>query len=245
MTIPARWPKSALILLLFSALFPRLTDRAFAEGIAIDPIIDPVMLAAGFGTAGISELLIRYAPPIDLLDPPDASLINPVDKAMMFPYSFQTDVASTVMQYSAAAIPVLMSASTGNMQKTITDGMVYAESLALAYGSKNVLKYLLPRYRPYVYEGGAPGMDSTQDNESFPSAHSTMAFTAAAFAVYLYTQGLPGSADEWPFLVADYGLAGLTASYRVLSGMHFVTDVLAGAVLGTFCGFIIPSILRR
>jgi membrane-associated phospholipid phosphatase len=232
-------------LLFCSALFTLSLGRAFGEGIPIDTVNDPILLAAGFGTAGISELIIRYVPPIEVLSAPDQLLINPVDLGTMFPYSFQTDIASSVLQYSAAAIPLIMSASSGNMQKTITDSMVYAESLALAYGSKNILKYLFPRYRPYVYEGGAPGITQSEDDESFPSGHSTMAFTAAAFAIYLYTQSLPGSANEWPFLVADYGLASLTAAYRVLSGMHFLTDVLAGAVIGTFCGFIIPSIVRR
>jgi membrane-associated phospholipid phosphatase len=239
---PAAASSAALILFLSCAALP---PAAVAEGIPTDPVGDPLLLGAGFGLAGISEVLIRFAPPIEVPEGPDVRLIDAMDRAAMFPYSRDADIASSVTQYSAATIPLLMSLTGDTLQESVTDAIVYAESLTLAYGAKNVLKYLLPRYRPYVYSGGAPGIDPYEDDQSFPSTHTTMAFTAAAFTAYLYTQSLPGSASEWPFVVTGYALATLTAAYRVFSGMHFVTDVLGGAVLGTLCGFVVPSIVRR
>ena len=72
-----------------------------------------------------------------------------------------------------------------------------------------------------------------------------MAFAAAGFSTYLLLQGYPKTAWYLPLVVADYGLAFLTASYRVYSGVHFVSDVLAGAVLGTLCGFLLPSVIHK
>lgn len=48
-----------------------------------------------------------------------------------------------------------------------------------------------------------------------------------------------------PFTVVSYGLAAATASLRVLSGMHFTTDVLAGAALGSAFGFLVPFLHQR
>ena len=63
---------------------------------------------------------------------------------------------------------------------------------------------------------------------SFPSGHSA---SAAAFAT--------GIALEWPALAAPIGLlaAGVAAS-RVATGVHYPSDVLAGAALGMGAGIL-------
>ncbi|MGO9308956.1 MAG: phosphatase PAP2 family protein [Spirochaetia bacterium] len=43
-------------------------------------------------------------------------------------------------------------------------------------------------------------------------------------------------------LGSEVSLAALTASLRVFSGMHFMTDVIVGAVLGTAIGIALPLI---
>jgi membrane-associated phospholipid phosphatase len=58
--------------------------------------------------------------------------------------------------------------------------------------------------------------------------------------VYAFSLYLPSSPWLLPFGAASYGLAGLAASFRVFSGMHFITDVIAGAALGAIAGYVIP-----
>jgi undecaprenyl-diphosphatase len=87
-------------------------------------------------------------------------------------------------------------------------------------------------------------VDSSEDEQSFPSGHATLSFTAAAFSAYLFSRGLPGTANHFPFVIANFSLAGMTSSYRVLSGMHFLTDIAAGVLIGVVCGFIVPSLIR-
>ena len=63
-------------------------------------------------------------------------------------------------------------------------------------------------------------------SSSFPSGHAASAF---AFTT--------GAAQEMPWLVAPLGtLASGVAFSRVYTGVHFPSDVLAGAVLGTAIG---------
>ena len=47
---------------------------------------------------------------------------------------------------------------------------------------------------------------------------------------------------EDPVIAASYSLAAATAAMRVASGCHFVTDVLAGAALGSVIGIAVPAL---
>jgi hypothetical protein len=234
------FPAAAVLVAALTLGMPRL----WAAGITINPSQDAVLAGSMIGFAGLSELLIRLVPSPVPLGAADIDQVDPVDRALMFPYSRQADIASTVMQYASVAVPIAFSLA-DDPSSAPSVALVYAESLSLAYGVKNVLKYLVPRYRPYVYTGGALGMDHAEDDQSFPSGHATIAFTAAAFSAYMYFQGLPRTADYLPFVIANFGLAGLTATYRVTSGVHFLTDVIAGAAIGTLCGFVFPAVIRK
>jgi len=214
-----------------------------AQSFQLDPARDGIILGTGLLLAGLGELLVSLSHPVVATQPPDITEVPIFDQAAMFRYSKDADTVSSVLQFATLSVPLLLSAS-AKPDSTFSVGVVYAESLALAYGAKNVLKFLFPRPRPYTYNGGAPGVDSSEDEQSFPSGHATMSFTAAAFSAYLFSRGLPGTANYFPFVIVNFSLAGLTSSYRVLSGMHFLSDIAAGAVLGVVCGFVVPSLVR-
>lgn len=65
------------------------------------------------------------------------------------------------------------------------------------------------------------------DNKSFPSAHTTLAFSAAAFLDRRYGEQY---ATTWT--PALYGLAALTGVARVEAQKHHWVDVVAGGALG-------------
>ncbi len=226
----------AAFILLVSAAAP-------LEALTVDPMRDGIALGISAAFAGTSELLVRYAP--SLPTTPETSLagLGPLDTALLFRYSEPGDVASTFLESAAMLTPIALSLAM-SPSVVLPDLVAYGESFGLALAAKNVMKYLLPRYRPYTLQGGAEGVNQSEDDQSFPSGHATMAFTAAAFSTYLYIEGLPGSAPLLPFVLSSYALAGLTASYRVLFGMHFLSDVLAGAAVGMICGFVVPALFR-
>ena len=93
-------------------------------------------------------------------------------------------------------------------------------TVLLAYLANIALKYLVRRSRPDLE--GLPPLSSTVTSLSFPSAHSTSSF-AAARAI-----GSGGLARR-PL----YGLASAMAVSRLYAGVHYPTDVLAGAAFGT------------
>ncbi len=95
-------------------------------------------------------------------------------------------------------------------------------TVMLAYLANIGLKYVVRRPRPSLE--GLPPLSSTVTSLSFPSAHSTTSF-AAARALTAGEGGLP------PLPV--YALAKAMALSRIYVGVHYPSDIVAGAALGT------------
>src|SRR3989344_5334257 len=99
------------------------------------------------------------------------------------------------------------------------------ELLLAAVGSwslAQVLQQLFDRTRPYLSLAETPLVDLWYHTPSFPSGHATLAF-ATATIIFLHHRKI----GVW-FLLA----AALVALGRVLVGVHYLGDILAGALLG-------------
>lgn len=92
----------------------------------------------------------------------------------------------------------------------------FGERLAAALITSTVvsgiLKYSVGRTRP-----------SGTNNLSFPSGHTTVAFTLAAVV-----QGNYG----WGWGLPAYALAAVTAAARIADGAHWLSDTVMGATIG-------------
>ena len=160
----------------------------------------------------------------------------------MAPYSKTLDDLSLVPAIAVALSPAVL--LTQPSSEYLTIGLMYIESFAITYGSKELIKFLVHRERPYMYDANTP-MSLVQDeehNESFLSGHTALAFNGASFASYVFCKYNPDSKWKIPVIAASYSLAAATAAMRVASGCHFVTDVLAGAALGTVIGIAVPAL---
>ncbi len=94
--------------------------------------------------------------------------------------------------------------------------------VALAYLANFGLKNVFRRKRPLLED--LPQLIKTPTALSFPSAHATSSFAAArAYSPLLPTRPL-------------YAVAGAMALSRVYLGVHYPTDILAGATFGTIIG---------
>ena len=93
-------------------------------------------------------------------------------------------------------------------------------TVAGMYGLNTAIKLVVGRRRPEL--PGLPPLTGTPTDLSFPSAHASTAFAGAR----LYSQlGLP--------IVPLYSLATGLALSRLYLGVHYPSDVLAGAMLGS------------
>ena len=89
------------------------------------------------------------------------------------------------------------------------------------------IKRIFCRTRPRDIEPHCWADIMTRDRFSFPSGHSTTAFAVALSLGSFYPEIMP-----WLLL-----LAANVAISRVIIGMHFLSDVLAGSVMGALLGY--------
>ena len=102
-----------------------------------------------------------------------------------------------------------------------------------------LLKRALPRLRPSNLPDAIVAPDERIFHNSFPSGHTTTAF-ALAFWVFLLTRGTRYRLWGYGALV----LAGLVGLSRIYRGVHYPSDVLAGALIGVLWGAIAYFILN-
>ena len=119
-----------------------------------------------------------------------------------------------------------------------------AELYLLYYGITHITKSLAGRFRPYMYNENVPLNEKIDYDSrlSFFSGHAAATFASAVFLSTIYSKYYPDS--KWKSIVWGSSLfvASITASLRVISGMHFLSDVLIGAAVGSLIGYFVPLI---
>jgi undecaprenyl-diphosphatase len=100
----------------------------------------------------------------------------------------------------------------------------------LAIGVNYVAKVAIGRQRPLIEDH--PPLAKAPTKLSFPSAHATSSVTAATALGRVRPRARP-------YLFA---LAAAICAGRPYLGMHYPSDVLAGAILGACLGSIVPGL---
>ncbi len=105
-------------------------------------------------------------------------------------------------------------------------------SLGLAFLLAVILGELFGRVRPFVAfpDVAQVLVPPPLSDTSFPSRHSAIAF-AAAYFLHRHAKG--------PVVVIGWILAVLVALGRVLVGVHYPSDVLAGALVGMLAVYLV------
>ena len=103
--------------------------------------------------------------------------------------------------------------------------------------TNGILKHLVERPRPWLTVEGLTPLIAEHDPNSFPSGHTSASFAAAS----AWCRTLP---RRWMGVTAVV-LAALMGFSRLYVGVHFPSDVLAGVLVGLFCGWLACLLWQR
>ena len=118
---------------------------------------------------------------------------------------------------------VLAAGVIANDKSILKKGLYIVETVAGAYLITTGLKQSFQRERPYTANPKIIPV-STSSSPSFPSGHTSTAFAAATSLTIAF--------PKWYVAVPAYAWAATVGYSRMYLGVHYPTDVLAGAVIG-------------
>ena len=233
--------KKALAIFCFLLLcFNIKAESVFSLDLKTDIILST--LAAGLF---VSSLFIEN-PPNQIPDSLNRSDVNPFDRFFMVTRRNQ-DIrfASDIMIAGISLLPVISVEDNFNANRLLTYTVMYSQTLLLAHGIEGLMKNNITRFRPYLHDGGDLSLRTDIRHESFPSGHTCTAFLSATFFATTFSMENPDSRWKWPVIIGSYTLATGVGAMRMMAGMHFFTDVLAGAALGSLFGWLVPYLHRN
>lgn len=172
-------------------------------------------LAFGLG-AGLTGALYPLDNDVETKLGPDELFSHSANSVMN--YAFAPYV------YGGVSLIIWMVGAGAKHPKLALTGRALTESLFLSMAVTWITKLAFRRERP---NGGSL---------SFPSGHTTAAFSSAAVLTVFY---------GWKGALPGYALATLVSLNRLDSHAHFLTDVVMGAVIGSVIGVGTAKFLRK
>lgn len=183
----------------------------------------------------------------------DPSQVNALDRFVTELNSPTARWLSDVGVATMIALPFAVSAieaGTGDFEKPGLrfgeDALVIGQTLGATLLISSALKVIVRRPRPLTYNGTFDSEDRLGGDArlSFPSGHSSFSFSSASLTTVMLAERHGRSAITFVGAAGSYLLAATVAFLRVAGGKHFVTDVVAGALLGTGLGLAVPLLHR-
>lgn len=112
-----------------------------------------------------------------------------------------------------------------NGKKEVRQKALYiGESIVVSSLATWALKYSINRPRPFQKYPGLIQPASNGGSPSFPSGHTSQAFSTATALTIAF--------PKWYVAVPAFGWAGVVSYSRMYLGVHYPTDVAAGAIVG-------------
>ena len=123
-----------------------------------------------------------------------------------------------------------------NDKKLSGNACVTLTAIAVNEAVTVVLKYSVNRVRPFITYPDIT-KKSKAGSPSFPSGHTSMAFATATSLSLTY--------PKWYVIVPVYTWAGTVGYSRMYLGVHYPSDVLMGAIVGSGSAWVTHLVNKR
>ena len=119
--------------------------------------------------------------------------------------------------------------SDGKVNKEVVLHALFAS--IIAWGFASMIKSFFPTLRPFEAQGLQPLTLTTPSDGSFPSSHTAVAF-ALAITIWQHDK-------KWGAIYILYAI--LVGFGRVVSNVHYASDIFGGAILGSVIAYLVEK----
>jgi membrane-associated phospholipid phosphatase len=174
----------------------------------------------------------------------DPATLNAVDRTTAGYWSPNWQTASDYGLYAIAAGAATLLFVDEGLFPALNDLVVVAESGLAATALASIMTLASGRPRPFLYGEDAPlaKRNGADAGLSFLSSHAAVSFAIATSTFMTMRRLHPRSNAPWIVMGVGGLAAAFVASARVLGGMHFISDSVGGAIVGTSVGVLIPAL---
>lgn len=132
----------------------------------------------------------------------------------------------------------------GRIHEWRENTLVISEAMVIAVTVNKLTKVAFARRRPYKhFATEQTEVDDPDEDVSFPSGHTSLAFSlAVAGGTVASIRGYKSAPWVWGIGLTA---AAATGYLRMAADQHYLTDVVGGAVMGGAIGFAVPWFLAR
>lgn len=217
-----------------------LSSAAHAQTYKLDLQVDIPLIALG-AAVSFAGLLKRSELPACAPNC-DTSSLNALDRTAVHYASAGGATLGDIMLPVLLVAPLVLTAIDTHFEGIFAEVVVLAEAVLLTQMMTQLTKFAVQRNSPPLYSGddNHPLLRDFDATRSFFSAHTATTCSAAAMFTVGYFLRHPNDPMRFVVLAASAALALGTGVAMVLSGAHFWTDVMAGAVAGSAIGALVP-----
>ncbi len=225
--------------------------RRFSTG---EWVVTAVSLSAALASLFVPVRADAWSRPGFLFDEPARNTLRVRSEGWRLNVRDTSDVLLSISTTYPFLVDSLMVAWWHRGSSTVATQMTLmnAEAMGISAGIQGVVSALVSRERPFGRNCEDSVIGQTQDcltynrYRSFFSGHSSQAFVSAMLTcahhanIPLYgTRGADRAA-----CVTHIGVAAAIATMRVLADVHYVSDVITGAIVGSAVGLAVPYLLH-
>jgi membrane-associated phospholipid phosphatase len=173
-----------------------------------------------------------------------SSDVNAFDRVTAGTWSPGWQIASSVVLATQGAGAAALLFADEGARHGLNDAVVVGEAALASVGVGSMIALAVRRPRPFLYGDKAPA-DARQKPDaglSFVSSHTAVSFALVTSTAVAMHRLHPGTRASWIVLAVGGAAGAFVATARVLGGMHFITDVMGGSVVGASLGVLLPAL---
>lgn len=229
------------------AIFVLFQTNIFSQSpYSLDGGREAAILGGGFLLGVVDLKLIENTKPISIekLRTLSRNNVNSFDRGATYNWSPQAADCSDILLITSIASPLLLFTSTSVKNDAGTYLTMYLQNIITTYSVSHLTKVVFRRYRPYSYNTEIEDEIRSRPGTtlSFFSAHTSVSFASAVFLSTTFDKYNPDS-NLTPYIWSSSLLLASAVGYlRYTAGQHFPTDIIVGAIVGSFIGYLIPLI---